>query len=73
MAFPKTQSGGDLMLEAPSEPEPEQYDELGLKFVGVKRGAAGPTASAAGEQSFAELSDAHARWGTFSHGPCSCG
>ncbi|HJP88424.1 MAG TPA: aspartate--tRNA ligase [Candidatus Limnocylindrales bacterium] len=39
MAFPKTQSGGDLMLEAPSEPEPEQYAELGLKFVGVKRGA----------------------------------
>ena len=39
MAFPKTQTGNDLMLEAPSAPEPEQYDELGLKFVGVKRGA----------------------------------
>jgi aminodeoxyfutalosine synthase len=38
MAFPKTQSGGDLMLEAPSPPEPEQLAELGLKFVGVKRG-----------------------------------
>ena len=38
MAFPKTQSGGDLMLEAPSAPEPEQLAELGLKFVGVKRG-----------------------------------
>ena len=38
MAFPKTQSGTDLMLEAPSRPEPEQYEELGLKFVGVKRG-----------------------------------
>jgi aspartyl-tRNA synthetase len=37
MAFPKTQSGTDLMLEAPSRPEAEQYDELGLKFVGVKR------------------------------------
>jgi aspartyl-tRNA synthetase len=36
MAFPKTQSGGDLMLEAPSAPEPEQLAELGLKFVGVK-------------------------------------
>jgi aspartyl-tRNA synthetase len=52
MAFPKTQSGGDLMLEAPSEPEPEQYDELGLKFVGVKRGtgtgaATAPDAAAA--------------------------
>jgi aspartyl-tRNA synthetase len=35
MAFPKTQSGGDLMLEAPSPPEPSQYDELGLRFVGV--------------------------------------
>jgi aspartyl-tRNA synthetase len=38
MAFPKTQSGGDLMLEAPSEPEPEQLAELGLRFVGVKPG-----------------------------------
>ena len=37
MAFPKTQSGTDLMLEAPSEPEPEQYAELGLRFVGVAR------------------------------------
>jgi aspartyl-tRNA synthetase len=36
MAFPKTQSGADLMLEAPSEPEPAQYAELGLRFVGVK-------------------------------------
>jgi aspartyl-tRNA synthetase len=35
MAFPKTQSGSDLMLEAPSEPEPEQYAELGLQFVGL--------------------------------------
>jgi aspartyl-tRNA synthetase len=34
MAFPKTQSGTDLMLEAPSEPEPGQYSELGLRFVG---------------------------------------
>jgi aspartyl-tRNA synthetase len=36
MAFPKTQSGGDLMLEAPSAPEPDQLAELGLRFVGVK-------------------------------------
>jgi aspartyl-tRNA synthetase len=36
MAFPKTQSGSDLMLEAPSAPEPEQLAELGLRFVGVK-------------------------------------
>jgi aspartyl-tRNA synthetase len=35
MAFPKTQSGGDLMLEAPSPPEAGQYAELGLRFVGV--------------------------------------
>ena len=35
MAFPKTQSGSDLMLEAPSAPEPTQYEELGLRFVGV--------------------------------------
>ena len=35
MAFPKTQSGSDPMLEAPSVPEPLQYEELGLKFVGL--------------------------------------
>jgi aspartyl-tRNA synthetase len=35
MAFPKTQSGSDLMLEAPSRPDPDQYAELGLKFVGM--------------------------------------
>ena len=34
MAFPKTQSGRDLMLEAPSPPDPTQYAELGLRFVG---------------------------------------
>jgi aspartyl-tRNA synthetase len=33
-AFPKTQSGSDPMLEAPSMPEPGQYEELGLRFVG---------------------------------------
>ena len=33
-AFPKTQSGSDLMLEAPSPPEPGQLAELGLRFVG---------------------------------------
>jgi aspartyl-tRNA synthetase len=36
MAFPKTQSGTDLMLEAPSPPEAAQYSELGLRFVGVE-------------------------------------
>jgi aspartyl-tRNA synthetase len=35
MAFPKTQSGADLMLEAPSEPDEDQYAELGLRFVGT--------------------------------------
>jgi aspartyl-tRNA synthetase len=35
MAFPKTQSGADLMLGAPSEPDTEQYSELGLRFVGL--------------------------------------
>jgi len=35
MAFPKTQSGSDLMLEAPSPPDPEQLAELGLRFVGA--------------------------------------
>ena len=36
MAFPKTQSGADLMLDAPSPPESAQFDELGLKFVGLR-------------------------------------
>jgi aspartyl-tRNA synthetase len=36
MAFPKTQSGTDPMLEAPSMPEPGQYEELGLRFVGLR-------------------------------------
>jgi aspartyl-tRNA synthetase len=40
MAFPKTQSGNDPMLEAPSPPEPVQYDELGLRFVGIPGRAA---------------------------------
>jgi aspartyl-tRNA synthetase len=35
MAFPKTQSGSDLMLEAPSEPDAAQFHELGLRFVGA--------------------------------------
>ena len=35
MAFPKTSSGSDLMLDAPSKPDPGQYAELGLRFVGV--------------------------------------
>jgi aspartyl-tRNA synthetase len=30
MAFPKTQSGSDLMLEAPSEADAKQWSELGL-------------------------------------------
>jgi aspartyl-tRNA synthetase len=38
MAFPKTQSGTDLMLEAPSAPEEGQLAELGLRFVGTKAG-----------------------------------
>ncbi len=37
MAFPKTQSGNDLMLDAPSAPGPEQWAELGLRFVGVPK------------------------------------
>jgi len=35
MAFPKTSSGTDLMLDAPSAPDPGQYAELGLRFVGL--------------------------------------
>ncbi len=35
MAFPKTSSGTDLMLEAPSAPDPAQYAELGLRYVGA--------------------------------------
>jgi aspartyl-tRNA synthetase len=37
MAFPKTQSGADLMLDAPSPPDPEQLSELGLRFVEAPR------------------------------------
>jgi aspartyl-tRNA synthetase len=60
MAFPKTQSGGDLMLEAPSAPEPEQLAELGLRFVGVNRGAAagGSAAGAGGAEAAARESSA---------------
>ena len=45
MAFPKTQSGSDLMLEAPSAPEANQYEDLGLRFIGRARAAlsAGPS------------------------------
>jgi len=50
MAFPKTQSGTDLMLEAPSRPEPSQLAELGLRFVGTPgrpaTASAGPADSA---------------------------
>ena len=42
MAFPKTQSGTDLMLEAPSAPEAGQYAELGLRFVGLPGKAGQP-------------------------------
>jgi aspartyl-tRNA synthetase len=41
MAFPKTQSGADLMLEAPSVPDPAQFAELGLRFVGIDRTSGG--------------------------------
>jgi len=44
MAFPKTQSGTDLMLDAPSEPDPEQYSELGLRFVGPAAAGGAPGA-----------------------------
>ena len=32
MAFPKTQSGSDLMLEAPSPPDPAQLAEVGMRY-----------------------------------------
>jgi aspartyl-tRNA synthetase len=35
MAFPKTGTGSDLMLGAPSPADPAQLAELGLKFVGA--------------------------------------
>ena len=46
MAFPKTQSGNDPMLEAPSVPDAGQYEELGLRFVGLPEKA--PSTSPAG-------------------------
>ena len=48
MAFPKTQSGTDLMLDAPSPPEDTQYAELGLRFVGAPGRGPGTTAAAPG-------------------------
>lgn len=43
MAFPKTSSGTDLMLGAPSPPDEGQLEELGLRFVGAdaKKGPVG--------------------------------
>ena len=32
MAFPKTQSGTDLMMDAPSQISPKQLDELHLRI-----------------------------------------
>jgi aspartyl-tRNA synthetase len=59
MAFPKTQSGTDLMLDAPSRPEAEQLDELGLQFVGKRAPASSgapwnPPASAPAEPAGSE-------------------
>ena len=44
MAFPKTQSGSDLMLDAPSQPDPSRYAELGLRYVGLPGKAPGTPA-----------------------------
>ncbi len=41
MAFPKTSSGTDLMLDAPSPPDPDQYAELGLAYVGLPDATSG--------------------------------
>ena len=49
MAFPKTQSGTDLMLDAPSVPDPAQFEELGLRFVGAPTRAKTPPAEPAPE------------------------
>jgi aspartyl-tRNA synthetase len=37
MAFPKTQSGSDLMMGAPSPITPEQLAELSLRVVDQER------------------------------------
>ncbi len=47
MAFPKTSSGTDLMLDAPSVPDPAQYEELGLRFVGIAPAARADAAGTA--------------------------
>jgi aspartyl-tRNA synthetase len=46
MAFPKTSSGSDLMLEAPSPVEPGQLEELGLALL-PRPGQSGSSAAAA--------------------------
>ena len=51
MAFPKTQSGSDLMLDAPSPPDEAQYAELGLRFVGVPGRAAAAATTTTPESS----------------------
>jgi aspartyl-tRNA synthetase len=42
-AFPKTGAGSDLMLGAPSPADAAQWTELGLSFVGPKKGSGEPT------------------------------
>jgi aspartyl-tRNA synthetase len=68
MAFPKTQSGGDLMLDAPSPPDEAQYAELGLRFVGVgKEGpavASGSVVAASGSAVAAARTDRGAAAGS---------
>jgi aspartyl-tRNA synthetase len=36
VAFPKTQRGQDLLMEAPSRVEPEQLEELGIRLRGPR-------------------------------------
>ncbi|HEX2089267.1 MAG TPA: aspartate--tRNA ligase [Actinomycetota bacterium] len=37
IAFPKTQSGTDLLMGAPSEPSQDQLGQLGIRFVGESK------------------------------------
>jgi aspartyl-tRNA synthetase len=58
MAFPKTQSGTDLMLEAPSSPDPAQYAELGLAVIGLPKRASGGGGATAPNDGAADTAEA---------------
>jgi aspartyl-tRNA synthetase len=37
IAFPKTQSGGDLMIDAPGPIDPQQVEDCGMRVTMIER------------------------------------